>query len=296
MKKVLYLSVAAGLIWFQSCKEIGPKINFGQGVQQGEDTTYTADVEVPQTKKVVAEEFTGVSCPPCPNGHTVMASIKEELNKNIVIIGYHIFNFPQAEPVQKNGEQLSKYDFRTQDATDVGKDIFGGIGAMPVAGFGRVIHNDNIGINTPSWSEAAKVNAGIPTPVNIYITSAYDDVTREAKIKVKLAYTADVNIKQNLTLMITEDSIVDAQKKSLEIIKEYVHEHVLRDIVTPTYGEAIPPKVDPKVPGRVYERNFTVKIDEAWHAEHCHVVAFVNNDDASDRTIVHGEEVKLTGE
>ena len=36
------------------------------------DTAYTADVEATTPRKLLAEEFTGVSCPPCAHGHGPM--------------------------------------------------------------------------------------------------------------------------------------------------------------------------------------------------------------------------------
>lgn len=293
MKKLSLILLAAGLVAMQSCKEIGPNIDFGEGVQAGEDTAYTADIESPQAKNVLAEEFTGVSCPPCPNGHLKMDAIRDELGGKLVVVGYHIFNYPQANPVEKDGQLLSKYDFRTDDATEVGNTIFGGIGGMPLAGFDRQEVSGSKTLNTPNWSAAAASAATKSTPVNIHITSSFNDSSREATVIVTLAYTADVDMKQNLTLLVVEDSIVDAQKTLTSIEKEYVHEHVLRDIITPTYGAPIPDKVDPKVPGRVYQRVFKFPVSADWHEEHCHVVAFVNNDDVNDRTVMHAEEAKL---
>lgn len=288
----------AGLFLYQSCSEVGPKINGlngGDEVASEGDTAYTTSVETPQTKHVLAEEFTGVSCPPCPNGHKIMKSVKEQLNGNLITISYHINNFPQAKPVEKGGVLVSKYDFRTEDATDVGSSIFGGVGAMPLAGFDRTLVSGSNLLNTGNWSATAATRSGDGTPINVYINSAYDETTREATIQVKLAYTELVTLKENLTIAIVEDSIIDAQKTPDTIIKEYVHEHVLRDIITPVVGQPIPPKVEPKEPGRVYEQTLKYTVDEAWHAEHCHIIAFVNRDDATDRHIVQAAEAKLMG-
>lgn len=294
MKKFpLYLALG-GLVWFQSCKEVGPAIDFGP---QGDDTTYTAATpEAPQEKKVLAEEFTGVSCPPCPKGHEKMRAINAQLNNRVVIIGYHKFDYPQSEPI---GEpHKSTYDFRTQDASDVADNIFGGLTGMPYAAFDRVPVNDMVLLNLLGWTNAAADRAVKTTPVNIHITPAYDAATGEATIKVTLAYTENVDVRQNITVAITEDGIVDKQKDQnnmgeLIIHDEYDHEHVLRDIITPIVGVQVPDKVNPKVPGRVYERTFKVTLKSEWKPGNCNVIAFVTNDAAGDRQVVHVEEVKL---
>ena len=292
MKKATLLVAVAGIALFQSCSEIGPGIDFGPS---GDDTAYTTDVETAQTKKILAEEFTGVSCPPCPAGHAAMRAINTKYNGNVVIIGYHIFNYAQADPVK---DPKSKQDFRTDDATEVANQIFGGLKGMPEAGFDRTEY-DGIKLSArPKWGGASDERAATKTttPVNIHISSSYDDAAREVTIKVKLAYTEEVNLKQNLTVAIVEDSIVDVQKDLTTIHTDYVHEHVLRDIVTPVIGTQLPEKLNPKVPGRVYERTFKAPVGEKWHPEHCHIVAFVTNDDATSREVVQVEEVKMMGE
>ncbi len=297
MKKLSLFACGALFLGLMACEEVGPKIDFSQGVQAGEDTTYIeSNPETPQQKKVLAEEFTGVSCPPCPNANALMRSIKSNNNDNVVIIAYHILNYPQGAPVEKDGVELSKYDFRTQEGTDVGNSIFGGIAAMPIASFDRVAVNNEKLISTGNWSGAVSSRLTQSTPVNIHVTSSFDDNSREATVIVRLAYTKEVTIKQNLNVAIIEDSIVDAQKDGLNIVKEYTHVHILRDIVTPINGAPIPAKVDPKVIGRVYERRLTIPISEEWKEKKCHVVVYVTNDDATDKSVVHVEEAHITKE
>lgn len=292
MNKTSLLVACAGLLWFQSCKEIGPGIDFGPG---GDDTAYMAEVETAQTRKMLAEEFTGVSCPPCPKGHEVMQTIKTSLSNNVVVIGYHIFNYAQANPVEKDGVMLSKQDFRTNDATEVANSLMGGLGAMPEASFDRSNYKNKVLVGRLDWptASAERAAAVTKTPVNIHMTNTYDAASREATIKVKLAYTEAVSFRQNMTVAIIEDDIIDAQKTPDTIIKDYTHEHVLRDIITPVSGTQIPAKVDPKVAGKVYERTFKATLGEKWKPEHCKVVVFISNDDAANREVVHAAEVEL---
>lgn len=291
MKKISFLIAFTGILLFQACKEIGPQIDFGPS---GNDTTYKTTPETALPKKVLAEEFTGVSCPPCPNGHDIMKSIKESLDGNLVIIAYHILNYPQAYPIDDK-DHKSKQDFRTEEATKVGSEIFGGISGMPSGGFDRVPQNGELTLSTGQWSTAAETSSKNTSPVNIHITSSYDADTKEATVIVTLAYVANVSEDQNLTVAITEDGIADLQKRGLELIEDYDHEHTLRDIVTPIVGKQIP-NDNPKEPGRVFQSVFTVPIDAKWVPENCNVVAFVTNNTANNREVVNAEEVKLMGQ
>lgn len=290
MKRLALFIAIAGTIGLHSCKEVGPDINFDSSAYN--DSTYKVTAESPMPKKVLAEEFTGVSCPPCPGGHALMKAISQNLGGNIVVLSYHIFNYPQASPVEENGVRLSKYDFRTQDATDVGASIFGGIGAMPLAGFDRIAVDNSITINKPNWSSAAEARAKVAPPMNIHIDNAYDNSSREVTIKVTVAYTSAVTARENLTVCIIEDSIVDAQKDGLSIDSAYVHEHVLRNITTAVKGDPIPPKVEPKEAGKVYTRTLKDTLSTDWNANHCRVVAFVGLDEG-DRHIEQAEEADV---
>lgn len=277
-----------------SCTEVGPGIELAPStLGVGSDTAYTTAIENPATKKVLAEEFTGVSCPPCPNGHKLMASIDDQLNGNLVVISYHIKNYPQTAPVEKDGQLLSKYDFRTDDATDIGKTLFNGISAIPAASFDRTAVSGKLLLSTPKWPNAAQVRVSEKSPVNIHLASSYSDSSREAILKLKFAYTSEVLINHNYTVGIIEDSIIDAQKDGLEIIKEYVHKHVLRDIITPIYGTPVPEKVKPFIPGKVYEHSIRYTLDSSWKASRSSFIVFLHNSDGGNKEVLQAEEIPV---
>lgn len=295
-KRLLPLAIVLIGLYLQSCKEVGVTID-GDNNSTGEiDTAYTTSKEVQTAKKLLVEEFTGVSCPPCAKGHELLAALKKELNDNMVTIGYYVFNYPLANPVEKNGKQLTKDDFRTEDATEVGQEIFTSVFALPLAAFDRVESGGELLFNKTDWSGNAKTNAANRTsPVNISITPSFNPDDRTAKVIVRLSYTEDVALKHNINIALLENNIIDAQKTTdaVGIIEDYTHDHVLRDVVTPVHGIAIPEKVFPITAGRVYERSFTFTVNEKWNADECSVVAYLNYNDPTDRSILQAEEVTL---
>lgn len=294
MKKALLpLSIAAVIGSLTSCTEKGPLINFGGSVAV--DTTYVADIEAKQAKMSLIEEFTGVSCSPCPNGHKLIygeGGIKAQHPNQVAVIAYHIKNFAQAEPVHDH----SKTDFRTDDASDVGKSIFGGIVAMPVAGIDRTAVSGNYQYNTPDWSSTVTSEVAKSTPVNVKITSTYDAATRRVKAVVKVSYTESVSKNQSLTLALIENKVIDAQKTLSTIVDDYEHNSVLRDIITPYYGDAFLTSYAIKEAGRVYQRTFEFNVNDAWKAENCEIVAFVSNNEGADKEVLQTAEVHVTGE
>lgn len=271
---------AIGLLTvFSSCTEIGPSIDFGTAFT--EDTTYVTSVESPQLKNTLIEEFTGVSCPPCPSGHEIVRSIKSQHTGRVIVIAYHILNFPQAEPIHN----VSKQDFRTQDATDVGNSIFNGIGAMPVAGIDRVLINSSPVITKGVWPSTVTQQMAQITPINIFLSRMYNDASREVVLTVKVSFTAVVAKKLAVNIAIVEDSIIDAQKNQLAIDTFYTHNYVLRDLITPINGNPFLDDISSKEPGRVYERKFVFPVDSNWVASRCKIVAFVNANEPDDKEV-----------
>jgi hypothetical protein len=273
-----YLFVPS-LILLTSCSEIGPSIDFG--TSEKEDTTYITSPELPQPKNILIEEFTGVSCPPCPSGHDVVKAIKTQHSGRIIVIAYHIFNFPQAHPV----DGLSKQDFRTQESTDIGNSVYGGIGAMPLAGINRVPINNERLQGKAFWPSSVSGEITKSSAINLNLTNTFDDVNNEVTVRVKVSFTGEVSQKLSLNLALIEDSIIDAQKNQLEIDTFYTHNYVLRDLVTSVSGSSFLDDIVVKEQGRVYERTFKFSIQESWVADKLKIVCFVHSNEQGNQEV-----------
>lgn len=282
------LSVSLFALGIASCTEKGIVIDRGSGVASV-DTTYLAATESPQQRHVLVEEFTGVSCPPCPQGHEALKFLQQKYPERVVVIGYHIFAFPQANPVTG----ASRQDFRTQDATDIGS-YFGGVGSMPVASIDRVPANaTEFLVSRPSWNARVDERIVVPSDVNLSLTSNYTEASRTCSLKVSLAYTKAISRPHNLVVAVIENDIIDAQKKALEIDTFYTHQEVLRDIVTPVSGVVVLDSIASKQPGRVFVKTFPVTLTETWNDRNCRVVAFVYYTDGTERTVLQAAEVRV---
>jgi hypothetical protein len=49
-------------------------------------------VQAPEAKHVVIEEFTGVRCPNCPQGHQIISAIKAANPEKVVAVSFHPIN------------------------------------------------------------------------------------------------------------------------------------------------------------------------------------------------------------
>jgi hypothetical protein len=292
MKRSLLLLPAA-LLLLASCKEVGPAIDFGPVAA---DTAFTAPTEAATHRMVVIEEFTGVSCPPCPNGHKILKAIEDANPGKVLAIGIQPFNFTQANPVNKDGV-TTKHDNRNQKGTDLANGIYGSLSTTPLAGIDRTPKDNSLYVAKENWAQMVSDHLAIASPANIKVTCTYNS-DRTVIIKVHVAYTSPVAKSQLLNVAIVEDKVIDAQEVGLDVDSNYEHEHVLRDILTAPTGTAILNGISTKAAGQVYERIFvydlkTTDPSNLWNPDNCKVIAYISNDAGADKEILQGAEADL---
>lgn len=295
MKKILLLGVSGLLLGLQSCKEKDVIINMG--LQEGiTDSTYTTTVEAAQLRKVLIEEFTGASCTNCPAGHDVVANLENSNPDRVVAIAYHTFNGGVTggifAPVNKKGEK-SLYDFRDSAATNIGDVIFGGVSVIPAAGIDRIKIGTTLLASRPQWANETNKRIAVASPVNMRMTSVYDATENKVNLKIVIAYTKPVALKNILTIGVLESKIKDAQEFSDRVEMDYEHNHVFRKALTPFNGLPVLDSVATKQPGRVYEFNYVFTPDAKWNLDNCNIAAFISNYDGDNKEVLQAGEVKL---
>lgn len=279
------LGIAA--IWMSSCKEKGPLIDFGN--TKSEDTTYVTTPPSPQAKKVLIEEFTGASCSNCPAARVQLSNLAAQNPDRLAIMGIHIYNYVQSAPTKE-----SKYDFRTQDGTDIGNDIYGSINLMPSAGIDRMPGNNGERLTLKSiWADLIATRLAVAPSVNLDLESSYDEAARKAVITVKVIYNKAMTGTQSISVALIEDGIVDVQDSVQAVIHDYHFEHVLRDYITPISGTPFLDNISNKEVGRVYVRRFEYDVNKDWKAENCKLVAFVHNNSGNDKEVLQVAEADL---
>jgi hypothetical protein len=296
MKKILLVAGSAIILsGINACKEVGPSIDLTPVVvdtsfhERAFDTTYTEAVPSADPKKVLVEEYTGVQCTNCPDGAEILKTYEESHPTSIVIAGLHAGSL--TDPVE--GE--SKYDFRNGDVLNMINSYFGENPPKPAAAIDRVKQGGEYFITARvAWASYIDQRVALTPPVNIDLSSKYDSAHNKVVIKVKIIYTASVNVKQHLSVWLLEDNLVDVQLYPDHHDPNYVHNHVFRDFITPTIGASILDTVDTKSPGRVYERTFIYTPKKAeWNLNNCRIVAFVHNSESGDKAVAQVAEVKV---
>lgn len=293
--------VGLASLFLFSCKEQPVGVDFGEGKKS--DTTYMATVEPVQDKNYYIEEFSGVRCVNCPQGAATLEAMSEApANKGrLKIVTIHAASF--TEPDYTKG---SKQNLSSEQAKRLMDLVYGGDMSKPQASIDRLNlfsgTNPLIGPRT-DWADKLNIAKSTypTTPVNIHISSTYNQETEVYNIKVKLAYTANVTEPQYLSILLIEDSIVDNQ--IVPLIENYTYRHVYRQAITPVNGTPILDTIPTKVPGRVYETNYSFKLDlsdgnefrhKNWNLDNVHIVALVHNATSGEnKRVYHAEDTHL---
>lgn len=262
-----------------SCNEKGAVINTGD-LSVINDTTYTTTVPTADDAKVLVEEYTGVTCVNCPKGAAILSTLSDKYPGRIIIAGMH--EGKQSEPIP----DVSKYDFRLPKVLDLLNSYFSEKPNKPMAVINRNKFNDLYFIDWTTWTGRIEDVLKQKSKINLEATILFDTSSREATIRVKVVYTQKIETRQNISLYITESKLIDAQENETTIIKDYEHNHVLRDMITPISGITILPDNPIKEPGRVYERTFKYIINKDWNYKNCKIIVFVHNDGTGDKEVL----------
>ena len=261
------------------CMEKGPLINFTNVIVA--DTTYTiSPVPAADPHNVLAEEFTGQSCPNCPNAHIVLDGLAPgggmTTGGTLNILGLYIYNVVQANPPSG-----FKYDFRTTIGTDISNNIYAAVpgSGIPVGGIDRVIPPGGaLCMYATAWPAAYNARLAITDSINLAVTSAYSASDTTATIVATTTYLQQMSTNQNLCIAIVEDSMIDLQETSSGIDSNYRFDDVFRDMVTSEFGDPVASKLAVKPAGTRNVRTYTYKVNPEWKPNHCRVIAFVTYD------------------
>jgi len=275
MRKLL-LPVCTVLL-LAACKEKGPAINFSS--VQAADTTYLAATETAQPRNVFIEEATGVKCSNCPKGAQVIHDLQTAHPGRVISVGLHAGSLTQPFA-------FSAYNFQTEDAASLLNNYFGIDPPKPAAVIDRVKSGaDYFILNRSLWTSTAEARLAVPSRANITISSSYNETEKTAVIKVRIAFTQSVSEKQSLTVGLMESGMIDPQEDGFDIDTNYVHKHVLRELLTSYNGDGILSSISPIPAGQVYERTFIYPVNAAWNPANCEVFALIHNNEADSREV-----------
>lgn len=217
----------------------------------------------PENRTALLEDFTGIHCGYCPDGHAIMATIAAANPGMVSLVGIHAGGY--AVP---NGAEP---DFRTPEGTAL--DAFYAISGYPAGVINRHAFNGDAEQNRGAWTGDVAEMLALPSPVNVGVESDYDAGGQELTVHVQLYYTSDSpGGDDHISVLVTENHLNGPQTDYTNgNHANYDHLHVLRDYLTGIWGEA----VSTTTSGTTVDRTYTLTVPAAWNIANCEVTAFV---------------------
>lgn len=249
-------------------------------------------------RNVIIEEFTGRGCGYCPIAHRVTHEIMTANPGRVFGVSIH-----------------SVGGLSPTTSPNLNTTISGTIStAFPHNGIPSGVFNRNTaqgnGINESgsTWVNFVNQQLSQAAECNVAGMVRVNPDTRLATITVEVYYTGNSSVDMNyLTVMMLQDSILGAQTDYGNynpggwLNGQYVHMHVLRDIITPgVWGEAISPTTQGTLITKTYEYQIPQSIGSPnaveVKLEHIHFIAFVAEryQGTPTRPILNGCELEKT--
>ncbi|MCF6365013.1 MAG: Omp28-related outer membrane protein [Bacteroidales bacterium] len=229
-----------------------------------------------EKKNVILEEYTGIHCVYCPEGHAIAQAMYDANPYDVVLINIHTGGY--AAPY--SGEP----DFRTTYGDVIAADPEVQIGGYPNGSVNRHFFADLTGnggtsMGRSAWETAAGRVLKEDSPVNVGASTSYNTTTRELTINVELYYTSDAPAASNfLNIALIQNGILGPQTGG-GLGDNYVHNHMLRDLITGQWGEEITTTTS----GTFIQRTYTYTVPNDFISvpcivDNCDIAVFVTED------------------
>lgn len=199
----------------------------------------------PQTKHILLEEFTGVNCGNCPDGHRVAAALQTAQPEIMHLVSIHAGYFCPPSP-----------EFKIDEGAEI--DAYFAPEGYPSG----MINRQRFGSASPvyyrsDWYALSRAESKETAPVNLWIEGRYEASSRVLTVNVEGYFTDDVDGGAYLSVILTQNDIKGPQSGG-NMGNEYIHNHMLRAYLTPTWGE----QITATAKGTYFSRQYTFDVPE----------------------------------
>ncbi len=264
MQRIYLLILLTLLFW--KCDKINPP--YLENPQGSDTTTYQ--------QKILLEEYTGFRCGNCPEATEVAHSLKNKYPNNLILLSVHAGGY--AKPTSDH-----PYDFRTAIGNEL--DNFFGCsragnpnGMVNRVGFPNKSHIMREG----QWENAIQNLLSQKPKLDLKLSTSFDQNTQTILARVELKFLETSSSNYHLCLYLAEDSIVQYQRddrKTPPDVENYVHNNVLRDGITPTWGIQISDRPLASGTRIIKEFQYVIPAGKDWRVNKLKVIAFVHDKD-----------------
>lgn len=207
----------------------------------------------PENAKVILEEFTGIYCVYCPQGHAIAQNIQNQNPGNVFLINIH-----QGSYANPSGNDP---DFRTPwgNAIDAQSNLVGyPAGTVNRHYFPGTAQNGGTGTaqSRGTWAATSNEILGNPSYLNMATEATIDVSTGEMTVLVESYYTGSSPEPSNfLNVALLQNNTLGPQTGG-NAGNEYNHMHRLVDLITGQWGV----EITQTMAGDFHAQTFTYQI------------------------------------
>ncbi|MEG1573010.1 MAG: Omp28-related outer membrane protein [Bacteroidales bacterium] len=252
-----------------------PNGNVDENMNNNTKTAYVSVYSDSMPRKVVLEQYTTEGCVNCPGGTKALYSAVNNDTNVLWIANHSGFG---VDPYTVNTELLWFYSqpcFAPAAMLDRVPGVPG-----PVQGVEKIT------------KAALKARIEKPAFVSVNLGGNFDADKNELTIKVSgKSIIPLIGDQIMLNVFLIEDSIVS--NTQVGVRGNYIHNHVLRKIISETFGDNIKEQLEQAT----YMKEYTFSLEKEWKAKNLKVIAFVSNYDYSNPNaceIYNGNQIAVT--
>ena len=246
MKKIIYSLFLLSII--SSCEVIeGPYMTGNGG---GVDTNSNQYV-----KNILIEDFTGHLCQNCPDAARELEAIHDLYGSQIIGLALHVGStFARPYPLS---QPKFTYDFRTKWGEEL--DGFFNISdaGLPKGMINRIDYPGDHRKNKGQWLASVQQELDKEVVFGLNITSSFDG--NNSIIDISTDALKDISGDYKLVVCLTENEITNWQKDGVIEDENYIHNHVLRSLITSAWGDDVSLSTNISN-GENYTHNYSVNL------------------------------------
>ena len=189
-------------------------------------------------KKVLIEDFTGHTCQNCPNAARELDAILMAYSNTVGLAIHSVNNF--TKPNLEIFTQKYTYDFRTQWGEEIDAEFDIVASGLPKGMINRIDYsNGEHKKDVAQWSSIVvdELEKEVKFGLNIDINQTPLMLSDQFDIIVNSEALSSLNGNYKLVVCIAENDIINWQKDGIIDDPNYIHKHVLRSFLTPTWGD-----------------------------------------------------------
>ena len=242
-----------------------------------------------QNKKVILEEYTGIYCVYCPDGHSRAQALKNQYPNDVFLINIHTGGYAIPNPA------INDPDFRTPFGQAIASqsNLTGyPAGSVNRQYFPSLASNGGTAMSRGDWSTAASQVLTQSAYVNVGVEATINVQNNELTVHVEGYYTGNSPQNTNyLNVVLTQNNTLGPQTGG-GMGSDYNHMHRLVHMITGQWGEVI----STTSTGSFIDETFTYTIPSNYNGidvliTELNVIAFITE---TQQEIISGAEYTPT--